>query len=136
MSGKIFGKEPVFWIGAIQIVLMLLLTIDKVAAQLSLTEAKVGAIAVALNLLAAIYQAWVVKHGVLAALVELLKGAAALFFVFGVTLDPETMAQLIALVSFIGSAYLRDRTAPLVQPEFNNAITAPTLTQADTTRAA
>jgi uncharacterized membrane protein len=134
---KIFGREPAVWIGAIQVFLMLLLTIDPIGVDLlHLNDERVAVITMCLTLLTAAYAAWVLKHGVLAALVELVKGLGALLLAFNITVDADTMAQIIALISVIGSAYLRDRTSPLITPQFNNPLSAPVLPQSDTTRAA
>ena len=134
---KIFGREPAVWVGAIQVTLMLLLTIDPIGVDLlHLNDERVAGITLVLTLLTAAYSAWVLKHGVLAAVVELVKGVGAVLIAFNVTIDADTMAQLVALISVLGSAYLRDRTSPLVTPQFNAPLSAPVLTQADTTRAA
>lgn len=134
---KIFGKEPAVWVGALQVLLMLLLSIDQIGVDLlHLNDERVALITMCFTLLTAAYSAWVLKHGMLAALVELTKGVGALLLAFNITVDPDTMAQIIALISVIGSAYLRDRTSPLVKPQFDNPLNAPVLTQQDTTRAA
>ena len=134
---KLFGREPAVWVGAVQVLLMLLLTINPIGVDLlHLNDERVAVITMVLTLLTAAYSAYVLKHGVLAALVELTKGVGALLLAFNITVDPDTMAQIIALISVLGSAYLRDRTSPLVTPDFNNPLNAPVLTQTDTTRAA
>ena len=134
---KIFGREPAIWVGIIQVALMFLLTIDPIGVDLlHLNDERVAVITMVLTLLTAAYTAWVLKHGVLAATVELTKGVGALLLAFNITVDADTMAQFIALIVVIGTAYLRDRTSPLVRPQFSAPLNAPVLTQADTTPAA
>lgn len=133
---RIFGKQPAFWLGVLQAVLAFVLTMHQVAAQLHLTDERVGAIMAALFALLGVYEAWSVRDTMLAALTAAAKALIALFAAYRLELSVDQTAALLGIVALIGGAFVRDRTSPLVVPSFTSTEDSPVLTKGNLTQVA
>lgn len=130
---KIFGKNPAFWLGVIQALLAFLMTINQVASALRLTDEKIGLIMAVLFAVLGVYEAWVVRDTMLAALTAAAKALIALLTAYGLHLSADQTAALLGLVALIGGAFIRDRTSPLVVPSFKSTESSPVLTNGNLT---
>jgi hypothetical protein len=129
----IFGKQPAFWLGVIQAALAFVLTLNQVAAELHLTDERVGAIMAVLFGGLGLYEAWAVRDTMLAALTAVGKALIALLLAYGLEVSPDTAAAALGFLAIVGGVFVRDRTSPLVVPSFNSDETSPVLTRASTT---
>lgn len=128
---KIFGREPAFWLGIIQAFLALLLTFNSVAADLRLTDERVGVIMALLFAAVGVAEAWLVRDTIPAALNGLAKAVIALLAAYNFELSPDQIAGVLAVVALLADAvFLRDRTSPLVSPSFRSTPSSPVLTAA------
>lgn len=126
----IFGRQPAFWLGVLQAILAFVLTLHQVAAQLHLTDERVGAIMAVLFCLLGVYEAWLVRDTAVAALTALAKAVIALLIAFRLEVSPDTAAALIGGVAILGGLFVRSQTSPLVTPSLTNSPSAPVLTLA------
>ena len=131
---KIFGKQPAFWLGIVQAALAFVLTLHRVAAELHLTDERVGAIMAALFAVLGVYEAWTVRDTMLAALTAAAKAIIALFAAYRLELTVDHTAALLALVAVLGGAFVRDRTSPLVRPSFRSTRDSAVLTRGNLTQ--
>lgn len=129
----IFGKQPAFWLGVLQAILAFVLTLHSVATELHLTDERVGGIMAVLFGVLGVYEAWVVRDTMLAALTALAKAVIALLLVYGFEVTPDTAAAVLGLVAILAGAFIRDRTSPLVVPSFKSTEESPVLTRGNTT---
>lgn len=129
----IFGKQPAFWLGVIQAALAFVLTLNSVAAELHLTDERVGAIMAVLFGGLGLYEAWAVRDTMLAALTAVGKALIALLLAYGLEVSPDTAAAALGFLAIIGGVFVRDRTSPLVNPSFHSTEESPVLTRASTT---
>jgi hypothetical protein len=109
---KIFGREPVYVLAFIAIVLKLVSS-----RWLDLSEAEQAGIMAVLFLGTAVVNAIVLKTGAVgAAIVNLAQGTLALFLIFGADLSAEEVANYMALVEGAVALWLhREVTAPVSQ---------------------
>jgi hypothetical protein len=107
---KIFGREPVYILAFVAVVLKL-----ATAYGLDVSEAQQGAIMALLSLVVAVVEAVVLKTGAIgAAIVNLAQGALALFLAFGLNMDTHTQALWMFAVEGAVALWLRERvTAPV-----------------------
>ena len=107
---KIFGREPVYILAFVAIVL-------KIASSrwLDLSEAEQAGIMAVLFLGTAVVNAVVLKTGAAgAALVNLAQGVLSLFLIFGADLSAEEVANYMGLVEGFVALWLhREVTAPV-----------------------
>lgn len=129
----IFGKQPAFWLGVIGGFLAFLLTLDDVARELHLTDERVGGIMAVLFGLLGVYEAYVVRDTMLAALTAAGKAIIALLLAYGLEVSPDTAAAALGLLALLGGAFVRDRTSPLIVPTFKSSEESPVLTRGSTT---
>lgn len=129
----ILGKQPAFWLGVLQAILAFVLTIHSVAAQLHLTDERVGAIMAVLFGVLGVYEAWLVRDTMLAVLTAMSKSVIALLIVYGFEVTPDTAAAALGLVAILAGIFVRDRTSPLVVPSFSSTEESPVLTRGNTT---
>lgn len=128
---KIFGKEPAFWLGILQAVLAFFLTVDQLAGGLHLTDERVGVIMATLFAVVGVWQAWLVRDTMLAAVTGLAKAMIALLAAYKFELTPDQIAGVLGILTLVVDGWFtRDRTSPLVNPSFSNSPTAPVLTLA------
>ncbi|MFB7831998.1 hypothetical protein [Streptomyces sp. NPDC056056] len=107
---KIFGREPVYILAFLAIVLKL-----AAAYGLDVTDAQQGAIMAFLSLVVALATAIVLKTGAAgAAIVNLAQGALALFLAFGLHMTAETQSLWMAAVEgAVAFLIHREVTAPV-----------------------
>lgn len=107
---KIFGREPVYILAAISIVLKL-----SAAYGWDVSDKQQGAIMAFLSLIVAIINAIVLKTGAVgAAIVNLGQGAIALFMAFGLHMTADTQALwMLAIETFVALFIHREVTAPV-----------------------
>jgi hypothetical protein len=127
---KIFGKDPAFWSGVVQAVLLLLLSFNQIAQELALTDERVGLIVALLSAVFAVYTAYVTRDAMLAFVHGAAKAVIALLAAYNLELTVDQIAAILGIMTIIAGVVQRDRTAPLVVPMFNNPPDAPTLTGA------
>lgn len=126
----IFGRQPAFWLGVLQAILAFVLTLHQVAAQLHLTDERVGAIMAVLFALLGVYEAWLVRDTAVAALTAAAKAVIALLIAFRLEVSPDTAAAVLGFVAIAGGLFVRSQTSPLVKPSLTNSPSAPVLTLA------
>jgi hypothetical protein len=101
---KIFGKEPAFFVGVIEAVILVLVTFglphDAAAVIATLTVA-VGGVLTAIA----------AKDTLLAALVSLVKAVIVLVVFLGYDISDESTAAIIGLLTLILGGYLRTQTS-------------------------
>jgi hypothetical protein len=106
---KIFGKEPAFFVGVIEAVILVLVTFglphDAAAVFATLTVAIGG-------LLTAI----AAKDTLLAALISLAKAVIVLVVFIGYDISDESTAAIIGLLTLILGGYLRTQTSSTDTP--------------------
>lgn len=107
---KIFGREPVYLLAFIAIVLKL-----SAAYGLDVSDEQQGAIMFVLSLAVALATTIVLKTGAAAAaIVNLAQGFLALFLAFGLTMPAETQALwMTAVEGAVALLLRREVTAPL-----------------------
>lgn len=110
---KIFGKEPAFFVGVIEAVILVLVTFglphDAAAVLATLTVA-VGGVLTAIA----------AKDTLLAALVGLAKAVIVLVVFLGYDISDESTAAIIGLLTLVLGGYLRTQTSST-----DTAISAP-----------
>lgn len=129
----LLGKQPALWLGLIQAALAFVLTLHDVAAQLHLTDERVGAIMAVMYAVLGAYEAWVVRDTMLATLMALGKAVIALLLAYRLEVSPDTAAAVLGFISLAAGLIVRDRTSPLVMPSFKSTETSPVLTQGNLT---
>jgi hypothetical protein len=106
---KIFGKEPAFFVGVIEAVILVLVTFglphDTAAVIATLTVA-VGGVLTAIA----------AKDTLLAALVSLVKAVIVLVVFLGYDISDESTAAIIGLLTLILGGYLRTQTSSTDTP--------------------
>lgn len=107
---KIFGREPVYILAFIAIVLKL-----SAAYGVDVSDAEQGAIMAVLSLIVAVVSAVVLKTGAAAAaIVNLAQGVLALFLAFGLNMAAETQALwMLAVEGAVALLIHREVTAPV-----------------------
>lgn len=107
---KIFGREPVYILAFIAIVLKL-----SAAYGLDVSAEEQGAIMAVLSLIVAVATAIVLKTGaVAAAIVNLAQGVLALFLAFGLNMAAETQALwMLGVEGLVALVLHREVTAPV-----------------------
>lgn len=114
---KIFGREPAFYVGLVELVLALLLSING----FGLNQEQVAAIMAVVTLGLGVYTAWATKETLLGVGVGLAKSIIILFAAFGLALDENTTVAIIGLVAFLLGAFNRTQAHPLVKGNFDLA---------------
>lgn len=106
---KIFGREPVYWLALIAIVLKL-----SSAYGLDVSVEEQAAVMTVLSLAVAVANAVVLKTGAVGAcIVNLAQGALACFLAFGVEMSAETLALWGMGVEAVVALFIhREVTAP------------------------
>ncbi|MFC8009167.1 hypothetical protein [Streptomyces cinereoruber] len=107
---RIFGREPVYLLAFVSIVLKL-----SAAYGLDVTDTQQGAIMAVLSLAVALATAVVLKTGAAAAaIVNLAQGFLALFLAFGLAMPAETQALwMMAVEGAVALLLRREVTAPV-----------------------
>jgi hypothetical protein len=118
-AGTIFGRQPVVWVGAIQSVLVLLVSfgwLDPIGLH---GEGDVGLVAAVLNGAAALYLAFVTSESWLAPAVELAKASLALGVIYGLNVSTEKEGLAIAALTTVFALVHQGKTSPLASPTFS-----------------
>lgn len=115
-STKIFGREPVLWVAALQATIVLL-----AATLTDWTTEQVGALVLLVVLVGDVTVAFLTRATLLAVLIGLLKGIVGAFAAFGYELDPNTLAALVAFVTAVLGLFQRTQTSPDPEPSFDLA---------------
>ncbi|MBD9723434.1 hypothetical protein PV755_46595 [Streptomyces caniscabiei] len=107
---KVFGREPVYILAFIAVVLKL-----SAAYGLDVSNTEQGAIMAVLSLIVAVATAIVLKTGAAAAaIVNLAQGVLALFLAFGLNMAAETQALwMLAVEGGVALLIHREVTAPV-----------------------
>lgn len=107
---KIFGREPVYILAFVAIVLKL-----SAAYGVDVSDTEQGAIMAFLSLVVAVVSAIVLKTGAAAAaIVNLAQGVLALFLAFGLNMAAETQALwMLAVEGAVALLIHREVTAPI-----------------------
>ncbi|MFF3848058.1 hypothetical protein [Streptomyces sp. NPDC002328] len=107
---RIFGREPVYILAFISIVLKL-----SAAYGLDVSTTEQGAIMAVLSLIVAVVTAIVLKTGAIgAAIVNLAQGVLALFLAFGLGMSAELQALwMLAVEGLVALLLHREVTAPV-----------------------
>lgn len=111
---KVFGREPAFYVGLVEAVLALLLSLNV----LGLTTETVGAIVAVVVTGLGFYTAYVTKDTLLGVGVGLTKAVAALGVAYGLNLSENTTVAVIAVVTVLLGSYQRTQTSPTRLPGF------------------
>lgn len=109
---KIFGREPAFYVGLVEAVLMLLLSWNAFGITIEVEGSIVAVVTAAFGF----YTAYVTKDTLLGVGVGLVKSLIALYVVFGFNLSENQSAAIIALAVFLLGSFQRTQTTPLVKP--------------------
>lgn len=115
-STKIFGREPVLWVTAIQATIVLL-----AATLTDWTTEQVGSLTLVVFVLGDVTVAYLTKATMLGVLIGLLKAIVSAFAAFGYDLDPDTLAALVAFVTGVLGLFQRTQTSPEPEPSFDLA---------------
>lgn len=107
---KIFGREPVYILAFVAIVLKL-----SAAYGLDVSDTEQGAVMAVLSLVVAVIAAFVLKTGAAAAaIVNLAQGVLALFLAFGLDMPAETQALwMLAVEGGVALLLHKEVTAPV-----------------------
>lgn len=107
---RIFGREPVYILAFIAVVLKL-----SAAYGVDVSDAQQGAIMAVLSLVVALVSALVLRSGAAAAaIVNLAQGALALFLAFGLHMTAETQALwMLGVEVAVALVLRREVTAPI-----------------------
>lgn len=106
----IFGREPAVWIGLLEAVLAVILTLHT-----GLSQDMSSAIMAVVVALAGCYTAYVTQQTMLGVLVGLTKAFFILFAAFSFHVADPTQAAIISLITIIGGAWNR-KQATVVEP--------------------
>lgn len=117
---NLFG-EPVAIVGAIQALLVMLISFDKLGAIGLHTQGDVALVVVVLNTAAALYLAWTTHQTVLAPVIELFKALVALGVIYGFHLTTEQTGMVIAFLTALFALGHRTQTSPLASGNFKLA---------------
>lgn len=110
IGAKIFGREPAFWVSTLETGFTLLLAFHVLSQQMF------GLIFPVVTAALGLYVAWITKETVLTSLTGFVKSALAALVIFGWTLTDAQTAGILAFISLVAGAYVRDRNYPLAYP--------------------
>lgn len=103
---KILGQEPAFFVGVIESILVTLLTFGV----FDLSQDTIGVIMAAVVAAAGLVTAYATKTTLYSALVGFAKAVLVLAVTFGAPLSDMQTGSLIAVLSLVAGAYLREKT--------------------------
>lgn len=112
---KIFGREPAFYTGFFEAVLVLLLSLHT----FDLTAEKIALIMAVVTTVLGFYTAWVTKDTLLGVGIGATKAILALAVAYKLNLSADTVAAIIGVVTVALGSYQRTQTAPVIKPNFN-----------------
>jgi uncharacterized membrane protein HdeD (DUF308 family) len=112
MNVKIFGREPAFWVGFIEAVLAMLLSLNR----WSLTGEQVAAIMAVVTAAFGVYTAYVTQNVGLAILIGFSKAVMGLAAAYNFNLSTDQTSAVIGLITLVAGAFNRQTTSPVVEP--------------------
>lgn len=118
MNVKIFGREPAATVAAIQAVLALLVgfrALDFIGIR---GQDDLAVVMVLVTAVSALYLSYVTSETLLAPVVEVTKAGLALGAIYGLNINAEQTALLIAAVTTLIGGWHRERVSPLSHPSF------------------
>lgn len=118
---KIFGRDPATWVGLIEAVLVMALSLN----MFELSHETIALIMAVVVSAFGIYTAYVTNQTMLGVVVGFTKAVIALAVGFGFEFGPDRTAALIALVTVVIGFYQRTQVSPVVKPNFNTNPAAP-----------
>lgn len=119
-SAKIFGREPAAVVGLIEAVLTAALAFGLLkSVGLGSAEA-VGTVMAAVSAALGVYVAYVTRDALLGYVVTAVKSGIALGAVYGLNLNLEQSAAVIALTSLLVGFFQRTQTGPAAVPSFSD----------------
>lgn len=113
---KILGQEPAFFAGVVESVLAIFLTFGL----FNLTSDTVGVIVATVAAALGLVTAYATKTTLYSALVGFAKAALVLAVTFGAPLSDAEIGSIIAAVTLVAGAYLREKTSS-VETAVSNA---------------
>lgn len=113
---KIFGYEPAAWAGVLQAVLGVLVVLNVG----NLTDTTSVLVQAAAGAVFALVTAFYTKKVNLAVVVGAAQAVLALLVGFGINVDPQLQAALIAGLQLALAGFLRQSTEPAANPGFNS----------------
>lgn len=114
---SLFG-EPVAIVGAVQALLVMLISFDKLGGLGLHSQGDVALVVVVLNAAAALYLAYTTHQTLLAPVIELFKAMVALGVIYGFNLTTEQTGLVIAFMTAMFALGHRTQTSPLAKGNF------------------
>lgn len=111
---KIFGREPAFYTGLMESILVVALSFNV----WHLTTDTIGIVMAAVSAVFAVVVAYKTHDTLLSAGVGLIKALIALFVVFGLSFTQDQSVAIIAVATIVLSAWNRTQTSPLQKGSF------------------
>lgn len=111
----IFGREPAAWVGLIEGVVALLVLLP-VASALNIGPEWAVLFMAVVSAGAGLYTAWATKDTALGAITGFVKATIGLVAYYGLELDPEVQASVMALVPILFGFFQRTQTSPVDYP--------------------
>lgn len=115
----IFGREPVAYVGLVQVVLALLVSFGWLEFIGLRGQADVGLVVGVLSGIAALYLAFVTNETLLAPAVEAVKALLSLGVIYGLHLTAEETGLLISVVVAVIAFFHRGAVFPVRNPSFD-----------------
>lgn len=115
MKFTILGREPVVWLGALQAVLAVLVTLP----DLGITETVAGWVIVGVSGVFTILEAAMTRPVVVSALAGGVRTVLSAAVFFGLPLGEQTSAALVAAFTFIMGMVLSNSVTPAADPDPN-----------------
>lgn len=109
---KILGQEPAFFVGVVEAVLAVFLTFGV----FKLDQETVGVIVAAVSASLGLVAAYATKTTLYSALIGFAKAVLVLAVTFGAPLNDNQTGAIIAAITLVAGAYLREKTASVETP--------------------
>ena len=112
---KLLGQEPAFFVGVVEAILAVFLTFGV----FNLTSETVGVIVAAVATGLGLVVAYATKTTMYSALIGFAKAALVLAVTFGAPLSDAEIGSVIAVITVVAGAYLREKTVAVDTPVSN-----------------
>lgn len=116
---KIFDRDPVIYVGAIQSVLVMLLSFDALGWASIDSQAEIGLVVVLLTAAGAVITAFKTDRTLLAPIVELFKAGVAMATIYGFALTTEQTGTIIAAITMLAAFFHQSQVSPLETGDFS-----------------
>lgn len=110
--------EPVAIVGALQAALVMAVSFGWLSGIGLSSQHDVALVVIVLSALAAVYQAYVTHHTVLAPVVQLFQALANLGVIYGLHISDQQTGMVVVLITAVFSLFHRSQTSPLAQGSF------------------